>query len=254
MVQTLMPLNSVLFLHRTSSYKQRGNVVILILVAVFLFGALAFTFTRSARDGSSNITRQQAKIAAQEILNYARLVESAVDRVRRNGCSESEISFENDIVGGYLNPNSPTDNTCHIFEPEGGKINYLNPPIDWNDQTRSTEELYNELYFNGLTCVSGIGGGPAGCANGNNDLSELILTIPYITQELCESLNSALFSSIDIPVEAQNAWSNANSRFIGVYTNGTVINSFTNNSTGCFEGDVHPVNGTYHFYHVLLSR
>jgi hypothetical protein len=104
---------------------QSGNVFILILIGVLLFGALGFTFTRSASKGSGNLTKQQAKIAAQEMINYARLVEGAVDRVRRNGCSETEINFYDDVIPGYSNPNARTDESCNIFSDNGGKISLI---------------------------------------------------------------------------------------------------------------------------------
>lgn len=61
---------------------QSGNVFVIILVAVTLFAALMFTFSRTGSQDTGNLTKQQAKIIAQEILNYAQLVEGAVNRVR----------------------------------------------------------------------------------------------------------------------------------------------------------------------------
>ena len=70
----LMPQNNL--------KSQSGNVFILILAGVVLFGALMFTFSRSADKGTGNLTKQQAKITAQDILSYAKIVEDAIDRVR----------------------------------------------------------------------------------------------------------------------------------------------------------------------------
>ena len=151
-----MPQNkrSILPSLRTS---ESGNVFILILLGVFLFGALMYSFSRSANQGAGNLSKQQAKIAAQEILNYARLVEGAVDRVRRNGCSESEISFENDVVTGYTNPNAPTDKSCHIFDDEGGKVSYPANLNQWLEKSYSAELGYNEYVFNSGNFRPGVG-------------------------------------------------------------------------------------------------
>ena len=95
---------------------QSGNVFIIILIGVLLFAALLYTFSRSLQTSGGNISSQQAEIAGQEILNYSRMLEEAVNRVRQNGCSENEISFEtSDQPSKYNNLNSPTDNSCHIY-------------------------------------------------------------------------------------------------------------------------------------------
>lgn len=101
---------------------QRGNVVIYILVAVALFGALAYVFMRGAKSGQGNLTTQQAKLVAQELISYAGLLERAVDRVRTRGCSEEEISFQAAGNAGYVNPDAPPEFNCHIFQASGGAM------------------------------------------------------------------------------------------------------------------------------------
>jgi hypothetical protein len=51
-----------------------------------------------------------------------------VDLVRGNGCTDEQISFENNIVSGYTNTNAPADYSCHIFHPDGGGLTWLSPP------------------------------------------------------------------------------------------------------------------------------
>ncbi|MEM9470109.1 MAG: hypothetical protein AAF988_08090, partial [Pseudomonadota bacterium] len=178
---------------------QSGNVFILILAGIILFAALGFTFTRSVNKGTGNLSKQQAKIAAQEILNYARLVENAVDRVRRNGCSESEISFENNIESGYENTSAPIDNSCHIFNDNGGKITYETPPESFSDSNYLTNThpagwiaTGKPIFFNG-TCVNGLGNNCVG-GGATQDMfaSELILYYFYIDEEICIALNNIL--------------------------------------------------------------
>ena len=158
---------------------QNGNVFIIILVAVALFGALMFTFSRSGNQSSGNRTKQNAKIAAQEILNYARLVEGAVDRVRRNNCSENEISFENSVVSSYTNASAPGDNSCHVFEAEGGKANFMiyNPQIHLSSG--------NPVFFTGGMRVIGVG----------SNATELTLISP-ISSETCDQINDSLGNDV----------------------------------------------------------
>jgi len=228
--------------------KQAGNVFIIILLGVFLFGALMYSFSRSGQKGTGNLTKQQAKIAAQEILNYARLVEGAVDRVRRNGCSETEISFENSVVSGYENPNSPADNSCHIFEEEGGKISYFTPPEDWNDSSQSSELNYGELFFTGRTLIRNLG---------VDTKDDLIFIISWLPKSICESLNNMLFGEITI-TEDPGGWGRLEvHKFNGIYDyvdSGIDLSSYdlhNKQTSACYSSQSF---GGYHFYHVLLAR
>ncbi|MCI5059775.1 MAG: hypothetical protein MRY79_01750 [Alphaproteobacteria bacterium] len=226
---------------------QKGNVFFLILIGVFLFGALAFTFTRSGQQGTNNISKQQAKVAAQEILNYARLVEGAVDRVRRNGCSESEISFENSTVSGYTNSNAPADNSCHIFHDNGGKIEYSSPVQN------STLHTAN-IRFIGVDQILGIGND---CAN--SSCSELYIFYRTKSFNLCKEINALVGINLianDIPLE--NGL-NGSPLFTGSFTYNTNPlgddndgTSFVGKQTGCIK-DANE-SGFYDFYHVLLAR
>lgn len=216
---------------------EQGNVFVIILIAVALFGALIFTFTRSGSQGTSTVNKQEAKIIAQEILNYARLVEGAVDRVRRNGCSENEISFENAVVSGYSNPNAPGDNSCNIFEPEGGKVS-------WQRLDTMTGSSSNWSYYIIQNREFG------------NNTKDLAMIGPFIEREICTQLNQ-LLNVDDIPKDDTNAV--VTSKFIGSFNpNNNIRNTgsgFFNTRTFCFEGDQSPPGpNTFHFVHTLLLR
>jgi hypothetical protein len=248
-------------MRQNNSSTQAGNVFILILAGVFLFGALALTFTRSAQKGSGNLSKQQAKIAAQEILNYARLVEGAVDRVRRNGCSENEISFENAVVAGYSNPNALPDKSCHIFDTAGGKISYKNPNTEWLDTNFNTEENFGTFIFTGRTCVKDVGMKGANCHTDVDLKEELVFFSPFIKKEICTAINQLIaLPSLNPEQESASAWQPLSSglKFIGTYANGNQLSTsgsiYEGKSNYCFEGNVSPPSGSYNFYQVLLAR
>jgi len=187
--------------------KQRGNVFILIMLGVFLFGALMYSFTKSGNQGAGNLTKQQAKIAAQEILNYVRLVEGAVDRVRRNGCSESEISFENSVVSAYLNPNSPTNKSCHIFDDEGGKLSWSNPPLAFHFDDPAF--FFGKYYFISAQWIG------HGCDDPNDKCVDLIMALSNLDKTTCSEINKNFnLSSSSIPTEVNSG----GNRFQGNFT------------------------------------
>lgn len=221
---------------------QRGNVFIIIMAGIFLFGALMFTFSKSGNKGSGNLTKQQAKIAAQEILSYANLVEGAVDRVRRNGCSENEISFENSVIASYTNPNAPVDKHCHIFEPEGGKISYLIPDEGWLDKNYEGTGSYGNFVFTGNVRIVDIGS-----AN-----TEISIYLPFISNNVCESINTLI--NIENPLK-QDTLSGVGF-FQGSFTPASVPDlgdeaaELAGKSTSCFQRGT-----TYNmFFHTLLAR
>jgi len=111
---------------------QNGNALWFILIAIILLGLLTAMMTRSG--GSTNDTGdfERSSILANEILGYARSLENAYQALLARGCSENDISFKADNSANYyINPNSPPDNSCHIFEPEGAGIDYW----DTRDET-----------------------------------------------------------------------------------------------------------------------
>lgn len=246
-MENLMPPNN-----HIKKQTQQGNIFIIILIGVILFGALGYTFSRSASKGTGNLTKQQAKIAAQEILSYAQLLEGAVDRVRRKGCSENEISFENNVVSGYTNPNAPIDKSCHVFDDNGGKVSYVRPQLTWLDSNQSGNSFYNELFITGRSCVSELGGGPPSCSDGGTNYAEIILAVTYLKKDICEHINTSVLNSKNITSDTNNAW--GVSKFIGTFSNGYAIDAYINTPSACFQGGTTPPAGTYHFYHSLLTR
>lgn len=230
----LMPQNNL--------KSQSGNVFILILAGVVLFGALMFTFSRSADKGTGNLTRQQARIFAQEILSYAKTVEGAVDRVRRNGCSENEISFANAIVAGYSNTDAPGDGSCDVFATTGGKIEYTPPQ---NNTTTGT----NNWQFNSTFQVTNVGNT---CASAS--CADLSINLNNITGTVCQGINNLLEVGTATPPTDSDYDFTA---FTGSFAAPTDIADeagsapLAGRQSGCVYSTADDENI---FYHVLLAR
>ena len=119
---------------------ETGNIFIIILVAIGLFAALAFTVSRGSNTKSTNLlTRKQAQLAASDIMNYAQNVARGVRRVQdKYNCSETEISFEPPPFDGstaYDNANAPGDFSCHVFHPSGGSVSYREFSEEWRNSS-----------------------------------------------------------------------------------------------------------------------
>ncbi len=231
---------------QNNNLKESGNVFIIILAGVALFAALAFTFTSSSKKGTGNLSKQQAKIAAQEILSYARLVEQAVDRVRRNGCSENEISFENDVITGYENTNAPPDNSCHIFEAEGGRITFE------ENQNIYSQLLTNRVFFGQGHCIKGLSRNDSTCTASNSALTYLI---GPLKNEICLLINDS--NDIQNIASVPPNQDLTGARFQGDFANTgflTIENQFENKLYGCARDIAGGGAGLNYFYYTLLIR
>lgn len=111
---------------------QAGNVFFIILIAVMLFAALAFTFSKGIQQGGQTISQRQAEIASSDILNYAQRVERGVQTILADRVSENDLSFDNHFISGYANTDCVT-NACKVFETGGGGVTWQKPPPKANN-------------------------------------------------------------------------------------------------------------------------
>ena len=257
-----------------SSDPQSGNAFWIILLAIALLVALTITITKSGENTEQSGQRDRDRIQASDILRQVKSMEQAVQNMRIAGIPENDISFKNDVVAGYENyncnvswktgdPGSPPDDDhpCEIFHVEGGGLSYKIPSPAWLDPGKKANALYGEWYFYANACIPDVGTGDAGCS-GDARHAELIVALPWVTQDLCIELNRLsgvqnLSDPIRPPQISGSAYKAALDKFTGVFEESEVINNaddaFKGKATGCFQGDTSPAGG-YHFYHVLIPR
>ncbi len=162
---------------------QRGNAMIYILVGIFLFAALAYTFVKSGKSGQGKLTDRQADVAATEILGYAGTISKAVDRLRQKGCSEQQISFENSLDALHTNPSAPSSHECDLFDTAGAALTPAQAQTGW---FAGTLGAYNFFYTSG----DALTGSATDCAA--KSCAEINLTLKDISKALCDALNKQL--------------------------------------------------------------
>ena len=213
---------------------ERGNAFFLVMIGVVLFGGLMFTLSRGARQGGENISQKQAEIAASEILSYAQKVERGVANVMNAvSFSDQDISFENDLVSGYINP-ACTSPRCEVFNSSGGSISY----------TRRTSNMNtgSDWLFSGENTVSGIGSGNA----------ELLIILNNVRSSVCSEINDRLNITL-MPTDSDGV--DTTTEFIGSFNNSEQISGAAVNglSSACIL-NTQPNPDEYLFYHVLRAR
>lgn len=223
-----------------SKNAQAGNVFVIIMLGVVLFGALMFIVSRGVNESPQSISDKRARIIAADVLSYAQKLERAVSRLLSHGVSENNISFENPRVAGY-NYAGCSSADCKVFDPQGGAVSWQSPPEDANDGS--------EWLFTGGTCVADIGQGGAGCESDGVSNEELIAILPNVKLEVCTEINTRLGIS-GIPVNAGGGYSVT--KFVGAFADDEMPDNMDGQSAGCFDGGAG--QSGYHFYMVLNAR
>lgn len=239
--------------------KQNGNALIFILIAIALLGLLTVTLSRSGDSTNDTGDFEQNQIIASEILAYAKSIENAVQSLLARGCSENELSFENDVVAGYENPNSPADNSCHIFDTAGAGMTYQAPNEDWLDNNFSEKPDFNTNVFNGHLHITNK------LDLNTNDVSkkELLIVTPYLKDSVCAQINTisnANIASANPPKEDNTTAINFFVKYTGTFSVGADIdangsdldlNVFRDVLSGCTRPSDENSNM---MFHTLISR
>ena len=224
---------------------EKGSAFFYILLAVVLFGTLSFTVSRGMRgQQASTMSERKAELAASELLDSAQKIQRAIDYLRRNGCSENDISMETPD-GLNINANAPVDESCHIFSPSGGKVVWNTPQASIAKNSFWRASSYSH--------INDIGTAKA----------ELLLYLPSVNKVVCEKINkSANIVRDTIPLENGYAF---DSEWNGSFNDGsphvitcdgiTPSGSCDRKAFACIESDVSNIDhGNYIFYYVLIER
>ena len=248
--------------------RETGNALFLILIAVALFAALSYAVTNSGRGGGS-IDKEQASIAAAQVVQYAGQIEQAINRLRIiNGCSDTEISFHFDSDGDgtletdgsddYYNPISSTD--CYVFHSDGAGLVYQAAKSEWlvPQAGLTNDNGYGESVFSGVFSVDDIG---SDCSGTEESCRELSIYVPHLSKSICDVINKSLDITSSYVNEAIAGFEGGGvtdyfNGTYGVAANSTTVigdqdTVFSGKTSGCLYRNWHP---GYAYYHVLIAR
>lgn len=241
-------------LHENKYHGESGAVFFYIMIAVALLAALSYALSQGNRGSTSTLTNQQAKLAAQEIIEYGQTVANAVQKLKLRGCADTQISFANDVwrfSNGTLihaaghNPNTP-GNQCEVFHPDGGNISAKILPFRENLTVAPGAVGKGHSIINTIDVVD------VGTAE-----RELVLLIEFVPREACTIINDQLgaFNSDDPPLDG---WAGAgiyNGSYVGTAQIGDQEPAIAGRLAACLQWP----GGGYgdddiHFYQVLIAR
>lgn len=183
-----------------TQHPQRGSALLYILIAIALLTALTVSLTRMSSNSGGNLEPEQARLKAQQIVAYAKSVESAVQFVgTQNNCGQAQISFENPVEGSYTNASAPTDKRCHVFDIAGGGLSWNNPP-------KSSTVVGNETWFFEGNGHSITGFGTEGSGLCGSSCTDLIMVLPNVETSVCQQINFLLGVTTSLSTTPPNSY------------------------------------------------
>ena len=275
------------FINCFQAEKAQGNAFVIILIIIALMAALTITFTRMS-DNTSDVSQEQAQTIASQILRQGKTLENAVAGLTGKGCSINQLSFENSIVTGYTNAQSPSDKSCLLFNVAGAGLNFPTSPF----VSSNSASIW---HFSRTLAVPGIGADRetrvnstyGTCPSTVPNCQDLIAVLPFVDLSVCKALNllSGVTSTYETAPPKQlgvfpltykfNAPSTSptienfsslpfnSSGNIMTNVTTTYTNPFWEKRSGCLEtaddyrdpaGAVQAGAGKYFFYQVLYER
>jgi hypothetical protein len=169
--------------HPSAQNSERGNALIYVLIAIALFAALSFAFTRQNRNQStSELDVAKGDLYTTQLLTYATQVQSVIDQMTITGTKINDLDFKRSGDIGF----ETAPHGDKVFHPAGGGLLPFNLPAN--------------------TTVSGLTP-PAGAYLGlfNNTewtataQNDIMFSAFGITRALCENLNTQITGSNTIP-------------------------------------------------------
>lgn len=233
-----------------------GNILFVILIAVALFAALMFVFSRSNPAGQNSTVRETATINGAVLTQYVASIRSTLLRMRNDGRTLFELQFNS--PADYASLTSPS---FGVFHPSGGAVIYQTAPsalIDLQGDNPSRLWVFSYNFE-----VANVGTNASGSLNGN-DLTAFQVGIK---EDVCVQINQRLgIVTQPIPVITNQNYSSEMISDIQTYyidhdytlpTSEFVIGGGAGDSalSGQLEGCYHEgQSDNYVYYGVMIDR
>lgn len=230
-----------------SRNNEGGGILVYIFIGIILFAALAYAFSKGGGSTGSSASDKSAKLYATQVIGDVQALRDSVQEALAKGCSESEISFENDTVAGYT---FATRDMCKIFKNPTRSTKWINLPEKARDPSLSGSGSgdYNFTMWYFLKAYPG--GTPIGTAS--NDIAIVV----NVNQTVCEQINLLLTADRTIPTMAYAGSSFASTaegkKYVGSGSPASVAAGDTIFNNICVKGTTAPEG--YGFLYSLIDR
>lgn len=229
-------------LYTSKNAYQSGNVLLIILLAVFLIGALTVAI-QGTKSTTATIDKETLLLRTTEVKRYAAELERGIAYILQNGVSEADLRFANpDAHTDYGNLSADADPKDQMFHKLGGGVTYRPAPSGVNDGSK--------WEFYGDTALPEVG----------SDEADLIAVLPNVSAAFCEQINKSI--GYTTGTQPQDTGTCLNSGAGSRFDNGTQFSGSPNTlDENSFSKKPAPQacvrcagSGQYHYYAVLLAR
>jgi hypothetical protein len=238
---TVSPFHPMRFNSPTVIFSESGNVLLIILLAIFLIGALSVAIQGTGQQNAA-IDRESMALKIAQVEQYAGEIERGVVYILQSGNSEADLRFAHaDAEADYGEMGTGEDRRRQIFAKEGGAVTYRGPPSIVNDGSK--------WEFFGDTALPEVG----------SDAPELSAVLPHVTQVFCEMVNAKIgYESGVQPLDSGVCINgggpmrfNSATQFA---TSPNTVDESTFTRRPSTHGCIKCADGTYHYFRVLLAR
>lgn len=166
-------------------YKQAGNAMVYVLIALALFGFLTITLSsQNDQADGQNLDDEQAALYANELMSYAASAQNAVDMMIATGSEIDDLDFVLPSDAAFNTP--PHYNK--VFHPLGGGLNY--------------EEKFNEDAQNHATDSQWAINTGINIVWTPTTANDVTISAYFVKQQVCEEINKTILGNTTIPVTA----------------------------------------------------
>jgi hypothetical protein len=228
----------------------RGSVFVMIFIAIGLFAALSYALFHGGQVGEQSLTKEQSKLAAQEIIAYGDALANAVQTLRLRGCADTQFDFANTVwhredaalkLPSGHNPSAPATG-CSVFSASDGKMTPVVFPLSYSFDTviggRTVSKGHSSVI---QVAMPGVGTGAP----------DLVLHYPNVKETLCLSINKTLgFTSLDAPpTHTITNRTTYNGTYNPVESITVDDSSFSGKSSYCAQ-----ISNNWRYYRILIAR
>lgn len=104
--------------------RERGSVLWIILITLALIAALTAVLTRSGSSVDQTADVEQQSIKINQMLRYTKGLQTAIEQMKLNGISESDLNFSSTAA----NSANCSRSDCKLFDVGGGGLTHQMPP------------------------------------------------------------------------------------------------------------------------------
>ncbi len=233
--------------------RQSGAAFLYILIAIALIALLSAAMSRGSRTNVTVLTTEQARIAAQEIIDYSSVVANGAQKLRLRGCQDNQFDAYNtvwvnadtsEVHALNHNSNAPSNGSCSLFNANGAKLTAsLAPKIaTLKDHVSSTGTGVGSYRIQ-TGAFPGIG----------TSAEDVALFLPFVDTTVCMKINDLLGVSNNTALPPAHTWNSLityNGSFPGTKIVTDVEGKFTGKAAFCSYDTV----GDNRFWQILIAR